>query len=116
MRAADGSVIEAVRTGDDDAGFGPAAIWLEFWGASDDLSTALGYGTRLYSTLLTYTTVKEPHHWVVLQETFQRSSSVWTDGVEINVEQRRSTPVSDISSRCFSEPLGCADCVPRRHD
>ena len=37
MRAADGSVVESVGGGDDDAGFGPAAIGVEFGGASDDL-------------------------------------------------------------------------------
>ena len=43
--AADWSVIEAMRTGDDDTWFGPAAIWLERRGASDDLPFASGHGT-----------------------------------------------------------------------
>lgn len=38
MRAIDRGVIKTVRTGDDEAGLGPAAIGLDFWGASDDLS------------------------------------------------------------------------------
>lgn len=112
MRAADWSVIETVRTGDDDAGFGPATIWFEFWGASDDLSTALGHETSLYGVLLTYPTVKESHHRVVLQEEFQRSCSIGTDGIKVNVEERFLLRVSDMSSCCFGEPLGCADSVP----
>ena len=43
--AADWSAIEAMRTGKDDTGFGPAAIWLERGGASDDLRVASGHGT-----------------------------------------------------------------------
>ncbi len=37
MQATTRGVIETVRTGDYDAGFGPAPIRFEFWGASDDL-------------------------------------------------------------------------------
>lgn len=42
MRAINRSIIETVRTGDDEAGFGPAAVWLDFWSASDDLSDSSG--------------------------------------------------------------------------
>lgn len=44
MRAANRSGCKIVRTGNDKAGFGPAAILLELWGASDDLPHAFGIG------------------------------------------------------------------------
>lgn len=45
MRAAGWSMIEAMRTRNDDTWFGPAAVWLERGGASDDLPFASGHGT-----------------------------------------------------------------------
>ena len=39
------SVIEAMRTRNDDTWFGPPAIWLKRGGASDDLPPASGHGT-----------------------------------------------------------------------
>lgn len=62
VRAAERSVINTMGTGDDDTWFCPAAIRLKFWGATDDLRFASGYGTKPYGTLFTYTTVKESHH------------------------------------------------------
>ena len=44
MGAADWSVIQAMRAGNDDTWFRPAAIWLERGGASDDLPFASGHG------------------------------------------------------------------------
>ena len=47
VRAAEWSVIDTMGTGNDDTRFCPAAIWLEFWGATDDLRLASGSETRL---------------------------------------------------------------------
>lgn len=113
MRAADGSAINAMGTGDDDTWFCPAAIWLEFWGATDDLRFASGSEIESYGALLTYTTVKESHHWIALEEGFQRTCRAGTDGIEINVVERSFVMVSEMSNGSFSEPLGCVDRVPR---
>ncbi len=70
----------------------------------------------LYSTLLTYTTVKEFHHWIVFQESFQRPCSAGTDGIEVNVEERFFTLVSTLSGCSFRKPLGGADSIPWRNN
>ena len=64
--AADWSVIEAIRAGKDDTWFGPAAIWLERGGASDNLRFASGHGTQSFGKSLTYTTVNKSHIWMTL--------------------------------------------------
>ena len=103
-------------TGDDDAGFGPAAIWLESWGTSNDLESLLGYDTLLQDTLLTYTTIKEFHHRIVLQENLQRPRSSGTDGIKVDVEERFFILLPNISSYRFRELPGRADGVPGRNN
>ena len=115
--AADWSVIEAMRTGNDDTWFGPAAIWLERRGASDDLPFASGLEDLvMYGRLLTYTTVNKSHIWITLQESFQSSCSTGTDGIQINIVEWSLILPPDMSRYRFGESLGRIDGVPGRKD
>lgn len=116
MLSTNWSVIETMRAGDDDAGFGPAAIWLESWRTSNNLCMTLGYDTSLHDMLLTHTTVKKFYHWIFLHQNLQCPRSSGTDGIEVDVEERFFILLPNISSYRLGELPGRADGVPGRND
>ena len=116
MGAADWGIIDAMRTGKDDTWFGPAAVWLERRGASDDLPFASAHGTWSYGRLLTYTTVDKSHICMGLEENFQGSCSTGTDGIQVQVIEGCFIRSPDMSRYCLGEALGCVDSIPGRKD